>query len=397
MFDSLEASKPDVILALMTAFRADERPNKIDLGVGIYKNSSGKTPVMKAVQDAESRLLATQETKSYVGPAGDAAFCQGMRDLVLGTDHDATRARSIQTPGGSGALRVIADMLIATNPKATTWLSDPTWPNHIPIFQHAGHQLKNYTYYDASRNQLDFDAMMRDLARAKAGDIVLLHGCCHNPTGADLEPQHWQAIGELCNKNGLFPFVDLAYQGFGESLEADAEGARTLANMVPEMAVASSCSKNLSLYRERVGAALLLGRDASAADRAVAKLTGIVRYNYSMPPDHGASVTREIFQDAALTSDWKEELESMRLRMQKLRTDLAAALRQRSNSERFDYIAEQKGMFSRLPLTTNQIDVLREQHAIYIVGDGRMNVAGLPDDGLDDLASTLIKVMSEVD
>lgn len=397
MFDSLEASKPDVILALMAAFRADERPHKIDLGVGVYKDSHGNTPVMQAVQDAEALILSKQNTKNYVGPAGDAEFCRRMRIQVLGENHDTNRARSIQTPGGSGALRVTADMLNATNPTATTWISDPTWPNHIPLFEHAGHTLKRYTYYDASKNVLNFDGMMKDLQQAKAGDIVLLHGCCHNPTGADLNPQQWEAIGEYFLKNEIFPFVDLAYQGFAQGLDADALGVRTLMNIVPEMAVASSCSKNLALYRERVGAATLIARDADAADKAIAKLTGIVRFNYSMPPDHGASVVREIFQDADLTSTWREELESMRVRMKKLRVDFAAALRQRSNSDRFDYIAEQNGMFSRLPLTTTQIDALREQHAIYLVGDGRMNVAGLPDTGLDEVASTILTVMSEVE
>jgi len=394
MFDSLQGSKPDAILALMQQYRADNRSDKIDLGVGVYKDAEGRTPVMRAVQIAERKVMDTQVTKTYVSPTGDQAFCQGMRDLILGAGHDATRVRALQTPGGSGALRVLSDLLHAAAPDAATWLPDPTWPNHIPMLTQAGHRLKNYCYYDASTNQLDFNAMMSDLATAQSGDVVVLHGCCHNPTGADLEPEHWQAIGELCVNNNLLPFVDLAYLGFANGLEEDATGVRSLFAIVPEMVIAASCSKNLALYRERTGAALLIGRTADAVDRAFSRATSLVRANYSMPPDHGAAVAREIFQDPELNATWKTELESMRTRMQRLRQDFAAALRKRSNSDQFDYIAQQKGMFSRLPLTPGQIDTLRNVHGIYLVGDGRLNIAGLPEDSLDHLASTIIEVAS---
>jgi len=393
MFDSIEASNPDAILALMAQFRGDERPDKLDLGVGVYKDSSGQTPVMQAVKEAETRLHAAQDTKTYVGPTGDAQFCQSMRDLVLGVGHDGSRVRSLQTPGGSGALKVLADLLHWVSPGATTWLSTPTWPNHVPLLTQAGHNLQNYRYYNSAANTVDFTAMLDDLKQAKSGDIVLLHGCCHNPTGADLSAEQWHEVAQLCSTQGVFPFVDLAYQGFADGLEEDATGVRILFEHMDEMAVASSCSKNLALYRERVGAALLVGRDSDAADRAFSRLSSMVRANYSMPPDHGAAVTRDILQQSDLTALWKEELNAMRTRMQRLRQEFADELRKRSNSDRFDYIANQKGMFSRLPLTTEQIDTLRNDHAIYIVGDGRVNIAGLPDSGLDQLASTIMEVI----
>ncbi len=394
MFDSLEGSKPDGILALMLQYRADDRPDKLDLGVGVYKDADGHTPIMQAVQVAERKVMETQVTKSYVSPTGDQIFCQGMSDLILGAGHDATRVRALQTPGGSGALRILSDLLHAAAPDAVTWIPDPTWPNHIPMLMQADHRLKNYSYYNASTHQLDFDAMMGDLATAQSGDIVLLHGCCHNPTGADLEPEHWQAIGELCVSHNLLPFIDLAYLGFANGLEEDATGVRSLFAVVPEMVIASSCSKNLGLYRERTGAALLIGRTADAVDRASSRAISLIRACYSMPPDHGAAVTREIFQDPELKSIWKTELEFMRTRMQRLRQEFAAALRKRGNSDKYDYIVQQKGMFSRLPLTLEQIDTLRNVHGIYLVGDGRMSVAGLPENGLDQLASTVIEVTS---
>ena len=395
MFEALPEPKPDAILSLMTAFRADTRTEKMDLGVGIYKDSAGKTPVMRAIKSAEGRLLETQDTKAYVSPTGSAPFCAAMIEQVFGKDADTSRLRAVQSVGGSGALRILADLLKEGRPDAQIWISDPSWPNHVPLMKAAGYDLQSYPYYDAATGKVRIEDMLSALGKAKSGDIVLLHGCCHNPTGADLSLDEWNRIIDLLLEKDLFPFVDLAYQGFGDGLEEDAAAVRLLASRVPEMVVAASCSKNLGLYRERVGAAMLLGKSEEEATRAHARLGSVVRANYSMPPDHGANTTEIVMSDESLNSDWREELETMRQRMVGLRQAFAEALRKRSNSERFDYIASQKGMFSRLPLNTEQIDALRNDYAIYIVGDGRINVAGLPEEGLDTLADAICTVLAE--
>jgi len=398
MFETLEPTQPDPILALMQQFREDNRADKIDLGVGVYKDSQGQTPVLRAIKMAEKQLYDEESTKTYVSPTGDLDFIAAVEKLVLGSTIPTERVRGIQTPGGSGALRVLADLLYSVNPTGKTWVSDPTWPNHLPMLQQARHTLERYPYYDAERCQVDFDAMMQTLEKASSGDNVLLHGCCHNPTGADLSIEQWQAVADLCNKNNLLPFVDMAYQGFGDGLEEDAQGVRLLASKVPEMVIATSCSKNLALYRERTGCALVMAESEEAAANSASKAVSLIRANYSMPPDHGASMTRIIMQNPSLLKEWKEELESMRSRMERLRMDFATALRKRSNSDRFDYITGQKGMFSRLPLTTPQVDRLREEFGIYMVGDGRFNVAGLPDQSeetMDRLAGNIVAVMGE--
>ena len=393
MFDSLPASRPDAILGLMAAFREDSRANKTDLGVGIYKDTAGNTPVMRAIKLAEKRLLETQDSKSYVSPLGSTEFCSAMVQQVFGASADLARVRCAQAPGGSGALRILADLMHQARPTATVWVSDPSWPNHIPLLSASGYSVKTYPYYDTSNNCIDIDNMLASLASLPAGDIVVLHGCCHNPTGADLNAEQWQQVADICRERSLLPFIDIAYQGFGDGLEEDAAAVRLLASQLPELVVAASCSKNFGLYRERVGAALLLAADADAANLAIANLGSIIRANYSMPPDHGANVTQLVLSDADLSATWKAELGEMRKRMQKLREDFAAALRKRANSEQFDYIARQKGMFSRLPLTSTQIDQLRVQNGIYIVGDGRINVAGLPADNMDGLAEAIVAIL----
>ncbi|MGQ7846181.1 amino acid aminotransferase [Granulosicoccus sp. 3-233] len=395
MFEALPEPKADAILSLMAAFRADTRPNKMDLGVGIYKDSAGKTPVMRAIKSAETRLLESQDTKAYVSPTGSAPFCAAMIAQVFGKDADTSRIRAAQSVGGSGALRVLADLLKEGRPDAEIWVSDPSWPNHVPLMKAAGYSLQNYPYYDAATGQVRIDDMLATLSKAKSGDIVLLHGCCHNPTGADLSTDEWNRVIDLLLEKDLFPFVDLAYQGFGDGLEEDAAAVRLMASRVPEMVVAASCSKNLGLYRERVGAAMLLGKNEADATRAHGRLGSVIRANYSMPPDHGANTTEIVLSDDGLNNEWREELEAMRQRMVGLRQAFSEALRKRSNSDRFDYIAAQKGMFSRLPLSTAHIDSLREDHAIYIVGDGRINVAGLPEGGLDKLADAICTVLGD--
>lgn len=395
MFEALPEPKVDAILALMTAFRADERDYKMDLGVGIYKDSEGKTPVMRAIKSAERKLLETQDTKAYVSPLGSATFCKAMISQVFGANADTSRIRAAQSVGGSGALRILADLMKKGRPDATMWVSDPTWPNHIPLLSAAGYTLKTYPYYDSATGEADLDAMLTTLSGAAAGDIVVLHGCCHNPTGADLTLAQWEKVIELLQEKDLFPFVDIAYQGFGDGLEEDAAAVRLMAEKLPEMVVAASCSKNLGLYRERVGAAMLVAKDEAEATRAHGLLGSVIRANYSMPPDHGANSTELVLSDSAFNEDWREELEAMRLRMLRLRQAFSDALRKRSNSDRFDYIARQKGMFSRLPLNKAHIDQLREDHGIYIVGDGRINVAGLPEDGLDKLADAICSVLAD--
>lgn len=395
MFEALPEPKADAILSLMTAFRADTRAEKMDLGVGIYKDSDGKTPVMRAVKQAEGKLLETQDTKAYVGPTGSVPFCAAMIRQVFGKDADKSRIRAAQSVGGSGALRVLADLLREGRPDAQIWISDPSWPNHVPLMKAAGFSLQSYPYYDAATGKVRIDDMLATLDNANDGDVVLLHGCCHNPTGADMSLEQWDRVISLLLKKNLFPLVDLAYQGFGDGLEQDAAAVRLMIDKVPEMVVAASCSKNLGLYRERVGAAILVGRDEAEATRAHGRLGSVIRSNYSMPPDHGANSTEIVLSDEQLNADWREELESMRLRMDGLRKAFAEAMRKRSNSDRFDYIAEQKGMFSRLPLNTEQLNTLRDEHAIYIVGDGRINVAGLPEDALDKLADAICTVLGD--
>lgn len=394
MFDTLADPKPDVILALMAAFREDTRTHKLDLGVGIYKDPAGNTPVMRCIKAAEKQLQASQTTKAYVGPIGDAAFREAMVSQVFGDAVASNRVGCAQSVGGSGALRVIAELLHEAAPGAAAHVSDPSWPNHVPLLEAAGLTLHPYPYFDAATGTVAIEAMLAALEKMPSGDIVVLHGCCHNPTGADLDAEQWARVVDVIESRGLFPFVDLAYQGFGDGLEEDAAATRLLASRVPAMAVAASCSKNFGIYRERVGAAMLIAPDAAQATRALGKLGSVIRANYSMPPDHGANTTRMVLNDKALYADWREELESMRVRMVALRKAFADQMRKRSNSDRFDAVASQKGMFSRLPLSSEQIDKLREEHAVYIVGDGRINVAGLPDndEGMTALCDALAAV-----
>jgi len=396
MFNSLEPSRPDAILALMQAFSADAREDKVDLGVGVYKDADGATPVLRAVQRAEQRLLETQTTKSYVSPVGLESFRDAMCRQVFGADADLSRIRCAQAVGGSGALRILGDLLRRSRPEAGLHLSDPTWPNHVPLLKSCGFALHDYPYYDRDSGQVAIVALLDALRAMPEGDIVVLHGCCHNPTGADLTLQQWRAVLDVVMERSLFPFIDLAYQGFGDGLEEDAAAVRLFADHVPEMAVAASCSKNLGLYRERVGAALLLAQDTPQADLAFGQLGTLVRSNYSMPPDHGARSTDIVLSDPVLSEDWKAELESMRQRMMSLRQRFADGLRQRSNSPRFDAVAGQRGMFSLLPLTPAHIETLRERHGIYLVGSGRINVAGLPDDepGMAALCEAIVAVGS---
>ncbi|TPI57749.1 aspartate/tyrosine/aromatic aminotransferase [Mesorhizobium sp. B3-1-3] len=393
MFETLQPAPADKILALIGLYRNDPRPGKVDLGVGVYKDIDGRTPVMRAVREAEKRLLASQDTKTYLGLAGDTGFNAAMIKLAFGEKADPSRIRAAQAPGGSGALRLVAELLQRTRAGATVWLSDPTWPNHLPVMRAAGLQVRDYPYFDAASGAVRFDEMLATLRTANSGDVVLLHGCCHNPTGANLNAAQWAKVADVLLERGLLPFVDIAYQGFGEGLDADAAGLRLLAGKVPEMVVASSCSKNFAVYRDRVGAAMIMAKDGAQADVAMSQMLAAARVLYSMPPDHGAAAVRMVLEDASLRKDWETELEEMRLRMLRLRVAFAEALRRQSNSDRFDFVASHRGMFSRLGLTEAQVERLRTEHAVYMVGDSRINVAGLPEDGMDDLAKAIVSVL----
>ncbi|MCB1447736.1 MAG: aspartate/tyrosine/aromatic aminotransferase [Rhizobiaceae bacterium] len=393
MFETLTAAPPDKILNLSVLFRNDPRPEKMDLGVGVYKDSSGATVIMKAVREAEKRLYDSQTTKTYLGMGGDEGFNKAMLKLVFGADADFSRLFSAQTAGGTGALRTLAELLSKARPGVTVWLSDPTWANHAPILKAAGLRTASYPYFDVATGKVKFDEMIEGLKAAAQGDVILLHGCCHNPTGANLTLDQWEKVARLLVERDLFPFVDLAYQGFGDGLDTDAAPVRLLAKTVSEMAIATSCSKNFSVYRDRVGAMMLLCKDADSVKIAGSQALMATRVMYSMPPDHAAAAVRIILEDEALTANWRMELEEMRLRMLNLRKGFADALRRHSNSDRFDFIAEHRGMFSRLGITEAQVDRLREEFGIYMVGDSRFNVAGLKEDRLEDLAKAVVSVL----
>ena len=390
MFETLTPAPGDKILALMGEFAADTRPGKIDLGVGVYKDAAGRTPILSAVRKAEAKMLADGTTKTYLGIAGNKGFCAGVLDLALGDSVPRERVRAVQAPGGTGALWVLTQLVKRARPNATVWLSDPTWPNHKPIVKNLGLKTASYPYFDATTRGVKFDAMLAALEKLGPDDVVLLHGCCHNPTGANLTPEQWDQVAASLARTGALPFIDLAYLGFGDGLEADAYGTRKVLETVPEALVAFSASKNFGLYRERVGAAIILARDESSADVVNSQLLNLVRAAYSQPPDHGAEIIRVILEDPALKAEWIAELEQMRQRMIGLREQLAAAIRQRSNATDFDFVATHRGMFSLLGLPPATVDLLKAQNGIYMIGDSRINVAGIPEDRVGQLADAIL-------
>ncbi|AMG29137.1 aspartate/tyrosine/aromatic aminotransferase [Grimontia hollisae] len=392
MLDLLSPAQQDPILSLSIAFREDPRADKMDLGIGVYKDSKGQTPIMQAVKAAQRQLADTQTTKSYVGLAGSEAFNSAMVDLLLKGTDGYSRSAAVQTPGASGALRMLADLMYLAKPISTVWISNPSYVNHKPVMEAAGLTVKFYPYFNTETKQVDADAMLDALAGAGPDDVVLLHGCCHNPTGADIRPEHWQAINQLAQKKGFTPFVDIAYQGFGDGLEEDAYGLRLLADSVEEMLIATSCSKNFGLYRERTGAAIVIGKNTQEADNAKGRILQLARATYTMPPDHGAAIVETILTSDDLTKQWKEELDAMRGRIVTLREGLSAALAARTGDNRFDFIKQHKGMFSMLGLTQEQVCKLRETFGIYVVGDSRINVAGLTESRINYLADALMAV-----
>lgn len=397
MFDVLQPYPPDPILRLIADFRADSRTDKVDLGVGVYKDESGHTPIMAAVKTAERRVFAGEDSKTYIGPAGVPEFNVEVAKLTFGADHPALasgRVATVLTPGGCGALRVGAELLKRAAPGATIWVSDPTWANHIPLLGNAGLKIREYPYYDRASSTLRFDAMMSTLAEAARGEVVLLHGCCHNPCGADLDLDQWRAVAELAERRGFLPFVDLAYQGLGDGLDADAAGLRLLAERVPEMLVASSCSKNFGLYRERVGSLSVVGEIAPRAEIAVSHVNNIVRGIYSMPPSHGGAIVAEILRDPVLDAQWRTELGEMRDRINGLRRLLREKLRARGVARDFSFIERERGMFSFLGLSEAQVARLIAEFGIYMVNSSRINVAGISRANVDYVVDALATVMA---
>lgn len=393
MLENLKEQAPDKIIELIGLYAADTRADKLDLGVGVYKDASGNTPVMRAVKAAEARLLAAQDSKKYVGLLGDLSYVDAIRDLILGDTVAAGRVCGAQEPGGTGAIRQLFELIKVADAGATVWISNPSWPNHEAILKYLGMNIGKYRYFDEATCGVDFAGMKADLEGAVEGDVLLLHGCCHNPTGANITAAEWAEVTEIALAKKLMPMIDIAYQGFGDGLEDDTAGVRIMAAKVPEMLIAASCSKNFGLYRDRVGAALIISKDEAGTALSKANIAGLNRVNFSFPPDHGAKVVSIIMNDDALRADWAAELEDMRLSMLDLRQGLASALRRETNSDRFDFIAEHRGMFSRLGLSPEQVMQLRGDHAIYMVGDSRVNIAGLPKAGLDKLAKAIASVI----
>ena len=392
MFETLKPQPADKILALVQKFKEDPRPQKIDLGVGVYKNAEGVTPVMRAVKAAEHQLWQDETTKSYVGLTGDPAFSDGMIQMVLGDAVPRGAVAAAATPGGTGAVRQAFELARLANPDVRVFVSNPTWPNHVSMLRYLGIEMVPYRYFDEATCGVDFEGMTADLAQVKAGDVVLLHGCCHNPTGANLNTAQWQSVVDLLAKSGATPMIDIAYQGFGDGLEEDAAATRLIAASLPETIIAASCSKNFGIYRERTGLLMAISQDVSKQLVTQGTLAYLNRQNFSFPPDHGARLVTIVLNDPALCADWKAELEQVRLGMLDLRQSLATELQSRAGSDRFGFLAQHRGMFSRLGTTPDMVERLRVEHAIYMVGDSRMNIAGLNATSVPILAQAIVDV-----
>jgi len=392
MFERLERMPDDPILGLMAAFRADADTRKVDLGVGVYRDDRGDTPVLDSVRRAEQAVLARQTSKTYVAPAGNAGFNQAMEKLVFGEGHatvKAGRVRTVQAPGGCGALRLGAELIHLAMPDATVHVSTPTWANHVPLMTGSGMKLDRYAYYDARTGGVNFGAMMEALDRLPQRAVVLLHGSCHNPTGADLSEAQWRDVLALVKRRGLVPFIDMAYQGLGTGVAEDAFGVRLFAAELPEVVVAVSCSKNFGLYRERTGALHLISESPAAADAVLSQLVRIARTIYSMPPDHGAAIVHEILTNDGLRAAWLDEVGAMRTRIANLRRDLVSRLAKAYPQRDFSFIERQRGMFSYLGVNVDQVRTLREKHHVYMTDDSRSNIAGLRNENIGCLAEAV--------
>jgi len=398
MFERLERMPDDPILGLMAAFRADADSRKVDLGVGVYRNDKGETPVLEAVRKAEEAVLARQTSKTYVAPAGNAGFNQAMEKLTFGEGHPTLRAgriRTIQAPGGCGALRVGAELIRLAWPDAMIHVSTPTWANHVPLLTGSGIKLERYPYYDPATGGVNFAAMMEAVEKLPKGAILLLHASCHNPTGADLSEAQWRDVLGVVQRRGLIPYIDMAYQGLGTGVAEDAFGPRLFAAELPEVLVAVSCSKNFGLYRERTGALHVVSQTTTSADAILTHLVQIARKIYSMPPDHGAAIVHEILTNDALRASWAEELGGMRSRISGLRNQAVGNLARTCPQRDFSFIARQHGMFSFLGVDKDQVRELREKHHIYMTDDSRINIAGLKSDNIAYFAEAVAKVVGK--
>ena len=396
MFEKITAAPADPILGLTDIFRADARPNKINLGIGVYKDETGKTPVLTSVKKAEQYLLENETTKNYLGIEGIPAFASCTQELLFGKESPIVadrRARTAQTPGGTGGLRVAADFIANQTSAKRIWISNPSWPNHKNVFSAVGLEVLEYAYYDAANHALDFDGLLNSLKQAQAGDVVLFHGCCHNPTGIDPTAEQWAQLAELSVANGWLPLFDFAYQGFANGLEEDAQGLRIFAAKHQELIVASSYSKNFGLYNERVGACTLVAADAETADRAFSQVKAAIRANYSNPPSHGAAVVATILGNDALRAMWEQELTDMRQRIHRMRQLFVNTLQEKGAQQDFSFIIQQNGMFSFSGLTKEQVLRLREEFGVYAVNSGRVNVAGMTPDNMAPLCEAIVAVL----
>jgi aspartate/tyrosine/aromatic aminotransferase len=388
LLDRLEEQPSDSLIALIALAGADRRREKIDVGVGVYRDGAGNTPILRSVKAAERILLETQETKAYIGSQGDARFVELIKPIVFGESAAGDdRIVGLQTPGGCGALRLGAELIAKANRDSRIFVGEPTWPNHQPLIGCVGVEMVRYPYYDKESRAICFERMTEALNAAEAGDVVLLHGCCHNPTGADLDPEQWQEVAELIRERRLIPFVDLAYQGFGDGFEADAAGTRLVVEAADQAIVAQSCDKNFSCYRDRVGSLFVKTGSKEATARAMGHVFQRAREMWSMPPDHGAAAAHIILEDPQLRADWLVELTAMRDRINSVRQRIAAA------DPRLAFIGKQFGMFSMLPLSKEQVLKLRSEHAIYMAESGRFNVVGMSDGQIDRFTAAVIEAM----
>ncbi len=398
MFQSLKSLPPDPILGLTAAFKQENNPNKVDLGIGVYKDEKGNTPVMTAVKQAEQAILNSQLTKAYLGPMGSPEYNRAIAKLILGKDlldNLGGRRVTIQTPGGCGGLRIAAEFIYTANANAKIWVSDPTWANHKPLIGSAGLEFKSYPYYNYETNSVNFEGMMEALKTASKGDVVLLHGCCHNPSGADLSIEQWEIIKNSALAQGFTVFIDLAYQGMGTGLNEDVYGVRLLAEALPELVVVSSCSKNFGLYRERTGAVTLICESEKACAASSTLLASAARSNYSMPPDHGAAIVQLILNSPELYSVWEDELTEVRNRINSLRFVFAEKLNGSKIPRDFSFIKNEKGMFSFLGASANQIQELINSYGIYLVNSSRINVASINDSNIDYLIDSITEVLTK--
>jgi len=395
MFQSIELLPADPILGLMATYRSDTNPKKIDLGIGVYKDETGATPVMTSVKKAEDLILQSQMTKSYIGPTGAAGYNKTVAELIFGTslmENLGNRRVTVQSPGGCGGLRLAAEFIKKANPDATIWVSNPTWANHVPLLVSAGLKIESYPYYDYNSHSVCFDEMIGSLKKVEKGDIVLLHGCCHNPCGADLNQEQWRQVRDVALEQGFTVFIDLAYQGLGDGLEEDTFGTRLMAESLPELIVVSSCSKNFGLYRERTGAITVVCDSDATATIATSQIAAAARAMYSMPPDHGAAIVELILNDPDLRTEWDAELTQMRNRINGLRVQLVNKIQEIGINEDFSFIQRERGMFSFLGVNVEQVQKLVNDYSIYLVNSSRINVAGINNDNLEYLATSLAKV-----